>query len=92
VLRGSLRLLEKNPTTFLDNGAPHHRLGRIVVCSTSAQAYMRTPLVLSASMGVILIGLLLRFLRRMSSHDDAGSVSGQWIAERSVRGDDQAWP
>jgi hypothetical protein len=52
---------------------------------------MRTTLVLSASAGLILIGLLLRYLRRKPSHDDAGSVSGQWIAEQSARADDKTW-
>jgi hypothetical protein len=52
---------------------------------------MRFTFVFSVGTGVILIGLLLRFLRRQSSLDDAGSVSGQWIAEQSARSD-QTWP
>ena len=52
---------------------------------------MRTTILLSVGMGVMVIGLLVRYFRRKPSHDDAGNVSGQWIAEHSTRSD-QTWP
>jgi hypothetical protein len=51
---------------------------------------MRSVLVLSIGVGVV-VGLLIRLFRGKAAHEDVGAVSGQWIAEQSVRSD-QTWP
>jgi hypothetical protein len=48
---------------------------------------MRTTLVISVGVGIFVAGLLLRALRRRSWRNDAGTVSGQWIAEHSSKPD-----
>jgi len=50
---------------------------------------MRTTIAITVGVGV-LVGLVFRFMRRKSVQVDAGSVSGQWIAEHSSR-TDQTW-
>jgi hypothetical protein len=52
---------------------------------------MRTALLLSVGMGAMVVGLLVRYLRRKPSRDDAGVLSGQWIADQSAKSD-QTWP
>lgn len=58
---------------------------------SSRDQIMGTAIVLSVGVGVMVVGLLIRLLRRKSSRDDAGAVSGQWIAEQNSRSD-QPWP
>jgi hypothetical protein len=89
VLRGSLRLFEKESRDHLSTVDAAAFGAGSKFAAWALFAYMRTTLLLSAGAGVILISLLLRFLRRTPSHDDAGSVSGQWIAEQSARADDK---
>ena len=48
---------------------------------------MRTTIMLSVGAGVLIAGFLIRHLRRKAWRADAGSVSGQWIAEHSSRTD-----
>jgi len=50
---------------------------------------MRTTIAITVGVGVI-VGLLFRLMRRKPVDVDAGSVSGQWIAEHSSRSD-QSW-
>jgi len=52
---------------------------------------MRTVILVSVGMGAMVIGLFVRYFRRKPARDDAGSVSGQWIAEQSARSD-ETWP
>jgi hypothetical protein len=52
---------------------------------------MRTALVLSVSVGVVVAGLLVGLLRRRSSRQTTDVVSGQWIAEQRSKSD-QTWP
>jgi len=51
---------------------------------------MRTAIVLSVGVGVLVAGFFIRRRRRRSWRADAGFVSGQWIAEHSSRSD-QTW-
>ena len=48
---------------------------------------MRTTILLSVGVGVVILGLLFRLLRGRQSRPDAGAVSGQWLAEKSWRSD-----
>jgi hypothetical protein len=51
---------------------------------------MRSVLMLSVGVGVV-VGLLIRLFKGKAAGEDVGAVSGQWIAEQSVRSD-QTWP
>jgi len=49
---------------------------------------MRTTIAIAVGVSVLVAGLLARLMRRKSPRVvDAGSVSGQWIAEQSSRSD-----
>jgi hypothetical protein len=51
---------------------------------------MRTAIALSVGVGVMLVTLLIRLLRRKPPSSDVGAVSRQWIAEQSSKSD-QPW-
>ena len=48
---------------------------------------MRAAIAFSVGLGVVAVGLLIRLLRRKSSLDETGSVSGQWLADQNSRAD-----
>jgi hypothetical protein len=53
---------------------------------------MRTALVVSFGVCVMVAGVVIGLIRRgRSSRDDLDAVSGQWIAEH-VSKTDQTWP